>query len=116
MKDIFALFSDIFISGRGPFESFFRQAQQTTRKGTDLRITLKLSLKEVANGVDKKIKIKRYAKRDRCGGNGAKDRTAIPTCSICKGTAQTKKIANTILGKVMATIFCNACYAEGNTI
>jgi len=116
MEDIFAQFSDIFGGGSSPFESFFRQGQQRVRKGADLRITLKLSLKEVANGVDKKIKIKRYATCDTCGGNGSKDGTAIATCGVCKGTGQTRKIANTMLGKVMTTAPCNACYGEGRTI
>ena len=117
MEDIFAQFSDIFGGGGGSsFESFFRQGQQRVRKGTDLRIKLKLSLKEVANGVDKKIKIKRYATCDTCGGNGAKDGTAIATCSVCKGTGQTRRIANTMLGQVMTTAPCNACYGEGKSI
>ena len=117
MDDIFTQFSDIFGGGGGsPFESFFRQGQQSVRKGTDLRIKLKLSLKEVANGVDKKIKIKRYATCETCEGNGSKDGTAIATCRVCKGTGQIRKIANTMLGQVMTTAPCNACYGEGKTI
>jgi len=116
MEDIFTQFSDIFGSGGGPFESFFRQGQPRVRKGTDLRIKLKLSLQEVANGVDKKIKIKRYTTCDACGGNGAQDGTAIATCSVCKGTGQIRKVANTMLGQVMTTVPCHACYGEGKTI
>ncbi len=116
MEDIFTQFSDIFGGGGGPFEGFFRQGQQRVRKGTDLRIKLKLSLEEVANGVDKKIKIKRYATCHTCGGNGAKEGTAIATCSVCKGTGQVRKIANTMLGQVMTTAPCNACHGEGKTI
>jgi molecular chaperone DnaJ len=116
MEDIFTQFNDIFGGGSGSFESFFRQGQQRVRKGSDLRIKLKLSLKEVADGVDKKIKIKRYATCDTCGGNGAKDGTAIVTCSVCKGTGQTRKVTNTMLGQVMTTAPCNACYGEGKSI
>ena len=116
MEDIFSQFSDIFSSGSSPFEGFFRQGSQRARKGTDLRIKLKLSLKEVANGVEKKIKIKRYTTCDTCGGNGAKDGTAIVTCSVCQGTGQIRKIANTMLGQVMTTAPCHACYGEGKTI
>jgi molecular chaperone DnaJ len=116
MEDIFTQFSDIFGGGGGPFESLFRQGQQSARKGSDLRIKLKLSLKEIANGVDKKIKIKRYATCETCEGNGSKDGKAIATCSVCKGTGQIRKIANTMLGQVMTTVPCNACYGEGKTI
>ncbi len=115
MEDIFTQFSDIFGSS-SPFESFFSQGQRRVRKGTDLRIKLKLSLKEVANGVNKKIKIKRYATCATCGGNGAKDGTAIATCSVCQGTGQMRKVANTMLGQVMTTTPCNACHGEGKTI
>ncbi|MEM9417417.1 MAG: DnaJ domain-containing protein, partial [Bacteroidota bacterium] len=114
-EDIFAQFSDIF--GRGsPFESFFRQGEQRIRKGTDLRIKLKLSLKEVAEGVEKKIKIKRYTTCDSCGGNGAQKGTAIATCSTCNGTGQTRKVANTMLGRVMTSVPCSVCHGEGKTI
>ena len=115
MEDIFTQFSDIFGSS-SPFESFFSQGQRRVRKGTDLRIKLKLSLKEVANGVNKKIKIKRYATCATCGGNGAKDGTAIATCSVCQGTGQMRKVANTMLGQVITSSPCNACYGEGKTI
>ncbi|MHA7877458.1 MAG: molecular chaperone DnaJ [Bacteroidota bacterium] len=114
MEDIFAQFSDIF--GGGSFEGFFRQGQPRARKGTDLRIKLKLSLKEIANGIDKKIKIKRYVACDTCGGNGARDGTAITTCSVCQGTGQTRRVANTMLGQVMTTVPCSTCYGEGKTI
>jgi len=116
MEDIFAQFSDIFGGSTSPFENFFRQGQQRVRKGTDLRIKLKLSLQEVANGINKKIKIKHYTTCDTCGGNGAREGTAIITCSVCQGTGQTRKIAHTMLGQVMTTAPCTACYGEGKSI
>jgi molecular chaperone DnaJ len=115
MQDIFTQFSDIF-GGNGNFEGFFSQGQRRVRRGTDLRIKLKLSLKEVADGVDKKIKIKRYITCDTCGGNGAKDGTAVATCSVCKGTGNVRKVANTMLGQVMTTAPCSACHGEGKSI
>lgn len=116
MEDIFAQFSDIF-GGGSPFDSFFGQGRgQRVRKGTDLRIKLKLSLKEVAEGIEKKIKIKRYITCDSCGGNGAKDGTAIVTCSNCNGTGQTRKVANTMLGQMMTTVPCSVCQGEGKVI
>ena len=115
MEDVFAQFSDIF-GGSSPFESFFSQGQPRARKGADLRIKLKLSLQEVANGIDKKIKIKRYTTCNTCGGNGAKEGTAITTCKVCNGTGQMRKVANTMLGQVMTTVPCDTCYGEGKII
>jgi molecular chaperone DnaJ len=113
VEDIFAQFSDIFGGGQS-FGSFF--GQKRGQKGSDLRIRLKLSLKEVAEGVEKKIKIKRYAVCRDCGGNGAKDGTALTTCSVCKGAGQIRKVANTMLGQVMTTAPCHACHGIGKVI
>ncbi|WP_420153525.1 DnaJ domain-containing protein, partial [Siphonobacter sp.] len=78
---IFSLFGDIFCEG-SPFGSFFGggfggggRQQQRVRKGSDLRIKLKLDLQEVANGVEKKIKVKRHVSCNACGGNGSKNGT-----------------------------------------
>lgn len=117
MEDIFAQFSDIFGGSHGTFEKFFRQGgQQQARQGSDLRIKLKLTLQDVAEGVHKKIKIKRYVACDSCGGNGAQDGTALTTCGTCHGTGQIRRVANTMLGQVMTTAPCNVCYGEGKTI
>ncbi|MEO1655374.1 MAG: DnaJ domain-containing protein, partial [Bacteroidota bacterium] len=83
MDDIFSQFSDIF-GGGSPFESFFggggRAGGRRVRKGSNLRIKLKLTLEEIADGVEKKIKVKRHVICDACGGNGSKDGTALRTC------------------------------------
>lgn len=116
MDDIFSQFSDVF-GGGSPFEGFFGQGRgQRVRRGTDLRIKLKLSLREIAEGIEKKIKIKRHIACDSCGGNGAKDGTAIATCSNCNGTGQTRKVANTMLGRMMTAVPCDVCQGEGKAI
>lgn len=116
MEDIFTQFSDIF-GGGSSFEHIFRQgAQQRVRRGTDLRIKLKLTLQEVANGISKKIKLKRYVTCDSCGGNGAKDGTSFSSCRACGGTGQVRKVASTMLGQVMTTAPCSVCYGAGKSI
>ncbi|MEM7055603.1 MAG: molecular chaperone DnaJ [Bacteroidota bacterium] len=114
MEDIFSQFSDIF--GGTSFESFFRGGTQTTRRGTNLRIKLKLTLQEIAQGVEKKIKVKRYIACNACGGNGAQNGTALSTCSTCKGTGQAHRVANTMLGRVMTTTICPTCQGSGQAI
>lgn len=117
MEDIFSQFGDIFgNSGGNPFGSFFRQGGKGTRKGNDLRIKFKLSLKEIAHGVEKKVKVKCYSACSTCGGNGAKDGTALSTCSTCKGTGKIRKLANTMLGQVVTAAPCHACQGEGSKI
>ena len=75
MEDIFSQFGDIF-GGGGGFDGFFGGGRQgggrRQRKGSNLRIKLKLDLEEIANGVEKKIKVKRYVACTPCSGTGAK--------------------------------------------
>ena len=118
MDDIFSQFGDIF-GGGSAFESFFgggggRGTRQ--RRGSNLRIKLKLTLDEVSHGVEKKIKVKRYVSCDVCGGNGAKNGTALQSCSTCNGSGQTRKVVNTMLGQMVSTNTCPTCNGEGKIV
>lgn len=116
-EDIFGRYGDMFEGT--PFESFFHgrsSSRQTARQGTDLRIKLKLTLQEIANGVEKKIKIKRFVSCNSCGGNGAQSGTSLSTCKTCHGTGEVRKIANTLLGQVMTQSVCSACQGSGKII
>ncbi|MEH0158319.1 molecular chaperone DnaJ [Limibacter armeniacum] len=119
MEDIFSQFSDIF--GGGGFGDFFGgggggRRGQRVKKGSNLRIKLKLTLEEIANGVEKKIKVKRYVACDTCGGNGAKNGTELKTCHTCNGTGQVSKVVNTMLGQMVSSSTCPTCGGEGKTI
>lgn len=117
MDDIFSQFGDIFGGSGSPFESFFgggRSSRQ--RRGSNLRIKLKLTLDEIAHGVEKKIKVKRYSTCDVCGGNGAENGTALRTCPTCDGNGQTRKVVNTMLGQMVSTNTCPNCGGEGKLV
>ncbi|SFG42737.1 molecular chaperone DnaJ [Pontibacter chinhatensis] len=118
MEDIFSQFGDIF--GGGGFESFFggssRGGGRRQRKGSNLRIKLKLNLEEIANGVEKKIKVKRYVACSTCGGNGAKNGTDMQTCGTCQGSGQVRKVVNTMLGQMVSTSTCPTCNGEGRIV
>jgi len=120
MEDIFSQFGDIFGGGGGsPFESFFGgggRGGRRVRKGTNLRIKLKLDLEEIANGVEKKIKVKRYVACNACQGNGSKNGAALQTCPGCQGTGQVKKVVNTMLGQMVSTSTCPTCDGEGKKV
>jgi molecular chaperone DnaJ len=120
MDDIFSQFGDIF-GGGSPFESFFGGGRsggggRRTRKGSNLRIKLKLNLEEIANGVEKKIKVKRYVACATCGGNGAKNGTEMQTCNTCQGSGQVRKVVNTMLGQMVSTATCPTCNGEGRIV
>ncbi len=117
MDDIFSQFGDVF-GGGSPFESFFGGGGgrgRGVRKGSNLRIKLKLNLEEIANGCEKKIKVKRQVACDECSGTGAKN-GAVQKCTTCNGTGQVKKVVNTMLGQMMSATTCSTCNGEGTTV
>lgn len=118
MDDIFAHFGDIF--GGGSFGGFGGAAgssrRRRTPKGSDLRIKVKLTLKEIAEGVTKKLKIPRYVQCQYCKGTGAKDGTAFHTCTTCNGSGVVSHVQQTFLGPMESTATCPTCHGEGKTI
>jgi molecular chaperone DnaJ len=118
MEDIFSQFGDIF--GGGGFEGFFGGGQsrggRRVRKGSNLRIKLKLDLEEVANGIEKKIKVKRYVACTTCTGTGAKNGTDVKDCGTCQGQGQVKRVVNTMLGQMVSSSTCPTCNGEGKVV
>ncbi|KOY85460.1 molecular chaperone DnaJ [bacterium 336/3] len=118
MEDIFSRFSDIFGGGSG-FESFFGGGGgrgATMRRGTNLRIKLKLTLQEVAEGSEKKIKVKRHVACKSCNGNGSKNGVSLQNCGTCGGTGQVRRVTNTMLGQMISTATCPTCEGTGKII
>lgn len=125
MEDIFENFGDIFgsafgggfggFSGFGGFGGNSRRGRRVN-KGSNLRVKVTLSLKDIAYGVNKKIKVNKYVACDACGGNGAKDASSFSNCSTCHGTGQVTKVTSTFLGQMQTTQTCHACGGEGKVI
>lgn len=118
MDDIFSHFGDIF--GGGGFGGFGGGSRGGSRRqvnrGSNLRVKVKLTLKEVAHGAEKKIKVKKYVSCSHCKSTGAENGTAYSTCGTCNGSGQVTRIANTILGQMQTTAACPSCQGEGKTI
>jgi len=117
MDDIFSQFGDIF-GGHFGFGGFSngRGSQQRVNRGTDLRVKVKLSLKEIATGVEKKIKVKKYISCTHCQGTGAEDAKSYSTCNVCRGSGYVTRTMNTILGQMQTSTVCNSCGGEGRSI
>ncbi|AYQ35978.1 molecular chaperone DnaJ [Runella sp. SP2] len=118
INDIFSQFGDIF-GDSSPFGDMFGGGGgggRRVRRGTDLRIKLKLDLREVAEGADKKIKVKRYVSCNTCGGNGAKNGGSLKTCHTCNGNGQVRKVVSTMLGQMVSTSTCPTCNGEGKIV
>ena len=119
MDDIFSHFGDIFADMGGfGFSSFGGGRQQTHRmsRGSNLRVKVKLTLPEIAQGTEKKLKLKKYVTCKSCGGTGAEGNHGISTCTTCNGTGQVTRITNTILGRMQSTSTCGNCGGSGKVI
>ncbi len=113
MEDIFSQFGDIFGGGFGGGGT---RTRRSVNRGSDLRINVKVTLKEVAEGVTKKFKINHLVPCSHCGGTGAKDGTAFRTCSTCHGTGVVTRVQQTILGSMQTQSVCPDCHGEGKVI
>ncbi len=118
MEDIFQNFGDIF--GNDMFGNMFgNQGGGGRRQGTrgaNLRIKLKMDFTEIANGANKKIKVKKHILCQQCAGSGAKDKGGIQTCHTCHGSGQVRKVTSTFLGQMQTVTTCPTCNGEGSTI
>ncbi len=119
MDDIFSQFGDIFGNAFGGGFSSFGGGGGTRRrvnKGTNLRVKVKLTLEEIATGVEKKIKVNKLVSCNTCNGSGAAGGSAFSTCSHCRGTGQVTRVTSTFLGQMQTTSTCPYCNGEGQTI
>lgn len=123
-EDIFSHFSDIF-GGDDVFSNFFggggnRRGSGGGRargqRGSNLRIKMKLTYEEIAKGVTKNVKVKKYVTCTSCSGSGAKDKNSLQSCSTCQGSGQVRKVTNTFLGQMQTVATCPSCNGEGSTV
>lgn len=120
MEDIFSQFGDIF---GGHFGSAFggfgggRQGRGArVQKGSDIRIRVKFSLKEVMHGVEKKVKINKLVQCPQCSGKGAVSDADVVTCDTCHGTGVVSKVVQTMFGQMQSQGVCPKCNGEGKII
>ena len=114
MEDIFEQFGDIFGGAFGGGRS--HSHSQRVRRGSDIRVTVKLTLQEVAEGVTKKLKINKTVACDKCGGTGAKDSSSYETCSTCHGSGYVVTVQNSFFGRMQTQSVCPTCQGTGRVI
>ncbi|MCI5776476.1 MAG: molecular chaperone DnaJ [Bacteroidales bacterium] len=116
MEDIFSHFGDIFegFGFGGGFSS--RRSGAAGNRGSDLRVRVKLTLKECASGVEKKLKVRKQVPCSQCNGTGAKDANSVKTCSQCNGVGYVTQVVNSFFGRVQQQSVCPSCGGRGKTI
>jgi molecular chaperone DnaJ len=118
IEDIFSHFGDIFgghFGGFG-FGGSSRSRGRQVNKGSNLRVKVKLTLEEIASGIEKKIKVNKYISCNSCNGTGAATGSSPSTCATCRGTGVVTRVQNTFLGQMQTTTTCPSCGGEGTTI
>jgi molecular chaperone DnaJ len=115
MDDIFSQFGDIFGGAFGFGGGGQTRGGRRVNRGTNLRVKVKLNLSEIANGVEKKIKVAKHVSCKTCSGSGAKN-GQYETCKICNGTGVHTRVQQTILGAMQTQTTCNACGGDGRMV
>lgn len=122
MDDIFAHFGDIFgggsFGGFGGFSGFggFGGGHTVQNQGSDLRIRIHVTLKEILNGTTKKLKVKKLVACSKCHGSGAEDGSGSETCSTCHGSGTVIRTQDSIFGRVQTQTTCPTCKGTGSVI
>jgi len=123
INDIFSAFSDIFGGNGSIFDEVFGgrgrggRTRRQGRPGSDLRIKLSLTLEEVAEGTEKKIKVRKYTACTTCDGLGAADGEAgYATCTTCQGAGEIRQVTRSVFGQFINVQACPTCQGEGRII
>jgi molecular chaperone DnaJ len=109
MEGGFGGFADFFGGGRSSFT-------ERIQRGSDLQITLKLALEDIAEGTTKKIKIAKLRQCDSCGGSGAAKGSKSTACPSCQGRGQVRRVTRSFLGQVIQATTCPECLGTGKII
>ncbi len=107
----------------GGFEDLFGggmrgtgRRRRTVRRGGNIEVRLPLTLKEIAAGVSKKVRVRRWERCDACGGSGAAEGSEPVTCSTCNGAGQVQQVSRSLFGQMMNITTCPTCQGEGTVI
>lgn len=115
-EDIFSRFSEIFGADFGGGRGRSRRRRSPGQPGSDLKIRVELSLKEIAFGTDKKLKVKKNVTCDQCNGTGAETEDDYQTCGTCNGMGEVRQVHKTMLGQMVNVQTCPECHGDGRII
>jgi molecular chaperone DnaJ len=107
---------NIFMRDFGGFESMFGGAHRESRRGQDLRVSVRISLQEVATGARRTIKLKTLDRCQACAGTGARQGTKPAPCGTCGGSGEVRRAARSMFGQFVSVSPCPICAGEGVVI
>jgi molecular chaperone DnaJ len=122
INDIFSAFGDVF-SGGSIFDEFFNGGSRRRgnrrsigERGSDIKIKLPLTLEEIAQGVEKTVKLRKYIHCDTCNGTGAKAGSGHHACSTCGGAGEVRQVSRSMFGQFVNISVCPTCNGAGQII
>src|SRR5574341_1302824 len=92
------------------------RTRSQVQRGEDLQVRLRLTLEEIATGVEKKIKIKKMQRCSSCNGSGAEKGSSKKVCPRCQGTGEIRQVKRSLFGQFVSLTTCNNCQGEGYVI
>jgi molecular chaperone DnaJ len=105
--------------GLGGFDAIFgggQRARRSQRRGQDIRVSLKLSLEDVAHGAKRKIKLKTLQPCEVCDGSGAAAGASAGPCRTCGGAGEIRRAQQSLFGQLVSVTACPTCHGEGRTV
>lgn len=107
------IFGEFFGGGR---RGGFGGNRARGERGSNLRIRVKLTLEEIATGVNKKIKVRKQVPCSTCNGSGARDKASVDTCGTCRGSGMVNRVTQTPFGVMQTAVQCPTCHGAGTTV
>ena len=112
----------IFMRDFGGFQGFGdlfggQQGRQSgPRAGQDIKITVELTLAEVASGTQKAFTLKLLDPCDKCAGAGVEPGTKPERCNTCNGSGEVRRAQRSFFGQFVSVMPCPTCSGEGQVI
>ena len=102
----------------GGFESLFggRRSRAEERRGQDIRVTVRLTLNDIAAGTKKTVKLKSLERCTQCDGTGAKRGAQPGRCGTCQGSGEVRRATRSMFGQFVSVAPCPTCGGEGTII
>lgn len=105
--------------GFGGFDAVFgggRRARRAQRRGQDVRVTIKLSLEEIAHGATKTLRLKSLVPCERCRGTGSRGGSQPTVCATCAGRGEVQRATQSVFGQFVSVTPCPTCHGEGSVV
>lgn len=99
----------------GGFGGGSRSGSRTPR-GRDIRTKVRMTLEEIAKGVEREITLERNKPCPDCDGVGAKNPSDVKTCPACNGTGQIRRTVQSFFGQSIQVSVCQQCEGTGKIV